>query len=54
MYQVKKRNGQVVPFDLTKISGAIRAAFDAKTPPTTMTSSTCCRLKLRRISVKKS
>ena len=33
MYQVKKRNGQVVPFDLTKISGAIRAAFDAKNAP---------------------
>ena len=33
MYQVKKRNGQVVPFDLTKIIGAIRAAFDAKNAP---------------------
>lgn len=30
MYRVKKRNGQVVDFNLAKISTAIKAAFDAK------------------------
>ncbi len=29
MYNVKKRNGKVIPFDLTKISSAIKLAFDA-------------------------
>ena len=30
MYQVQKRNGKVIDFDITKISGAIKMAFDAK------------------------
>ena len=29
MYQVVKRNGKVVPFDIAKISGAIEKAFAA-------------------------
>ena len=30
MYQVQKRDGKVVKFDLTKITDAIRSAFDAQ------------------------
>jgi len=30
MYQVKKRNGQIVNFELSKISDAISKAFAAK------------------------
>ena len=30
MYQVTKRDGKVAPFDLSKISEAIRKAFEAK------------------------
>ncbi len=30
MYQVKKRNGQIVDFELSKISDAISKAFAAK------------------------
>ena len=30
MYQVTKRDGQVVDFEITKIAEAIRKAFDAK------------------------
>lgn len=30
MYQVQKRNGKVIDFDITKISGAIKLAFDAQ------------------------
>ena len=30
MYQVVKRNDKVVDFDITKISTAIKKAFDAK------------------------
>ena len=33
MYQVKKRDGKVVDFDLSKICVAIQAAFDAKQQP---------------------
>ena len=33
MYRVKKRNGQVVDFNLAKIATAIKAAFDAKHTP---------------------
>ena len=33
MYQVKKRNGQIIDFNLSKISQAIKAAFDAKQKP---------------------
>ncbi len=33
MYQVKKRNGQIVEFNLSKISNAIKLAFDAKNTP---------------------
>jgi ribonucleoside-triphosphate reductase len=29
MYRVKKRNGSIVEFDISKITGAIRKAFDA-------------------------
>ena len=29
MYNVRKRNGKVIPFDLSKISSAIKLAFDA-------------------------
>ncbi len=35
MYRVKKRNGEVVDFNLAKISAAINAAFDAKHIPYT-------------------
>ena len=30
MFQVQKRNGKVIDFDISKISGAIKMAFDAK------------------------
>lgn len=30
MYQVQKRNGKIIDFDISKISGAIKLAFDAK------------------------
>ena len=30
MYQVQKRNGKVVEFDLSRISGAIQLAFEAQ------------------------
>ena len=30
MYQVQKRDGKVVDFDLTKISNAIKMAFEAQ------------------------
>ena len=33
MYQVKKRNGQVIDFNLSKISNAITKAFEAKQKP---------------------
>ncbi|MCM1289608.1 MAG: ribonucleoside triphosphate reductase [Corallococcus sp.] len=33
MYQVKKRNGQIIDFNLSKISHAIKAAFEAKNKP---------------------
>ena len=29
MYQVVKRDGQIVDFDITKIANAIKKAFDA-------------------------
>lgn len=35
MYQVRKRNGQIIEFNLSKISKAITAAFDAKKKPYT-------------------
>ena len=33
MYQVKKRNGQIIDFDISKISDAITKAFEAKQKP---------------------
>ena len=30
MYQVQKRNGKVIDFDITKISNAIKMAFEAQ------------------------
>ena len=30
MYQVQKRNGKVIDFDITKISDAIKMAFEAQ------------------------
>ena len=33
MYQVKKRNGQIIEFNLSKITTAIRKAFEAKNKP---------------------
>ena len=30
MYQVQKRNGKVIDFDITKISNAIKLAFEAQ------------------------
>ncbi len=33
MYQVKKRNGQIIEFNLSKITEAIRKAFEAKNKP---------------------
>lgn len=33
MYQVKKRNGQIIDFNISKISNAIKAAFIAKNKP---------------------
>ena len=35
MYQVRKRNGQIIEFNLSKISKAITAAFEAKNKPYT-------------------
>ena len=29
MYKVKKRDGKIIDFDIAKISGAIKLAFDA-------------------------
>ncbi len=33
MYQVKKRNGQIIEFNLSKITDAIRKAFESKNKP---------------------
>ena len=35
MYQVRKRDGQIIEFNLSKIAKAITAAFDAKNKPYT-------------------
>ena len=45
MYQVIKRDGRRVDFDLVRIANAITKAFDAAKIPTTQLSSTClpCR-----------
>ena len=33
MYKVQKRDGKAVDFDINKISGAIRSAFEAQEKP---------------------
>ena len=43
MYQVRKRNGQIIEFNLSKITKAIIAAFEAKNKPYIHDVSLCLR-----------
>lgn len=50
MLNIKKRDGNIVPFNLNKIKVAIEKAFDAVGKTTATTSSICLLCALRQLS----
>ena len=53
MYQVSKRDGQIAPFNLSKISVAIRKRLKRKIKNTIRILLTCWLLKLQQILLQK-